>query len=422
MERVINNELMDYLINHKLITSQQHGFLKKKSTCSNLLESVNDWSIALNNRLTTDIVYIDFQKAFDSVSHKKLVSKIKSYGIVGNLLDWIKAFITNRTQAVKISDCLSNNIYITSGVPQGSVLGPTLFLLFINDISDIFDGIDIKFKLFADDIKLYCSFNFDYSSELDDACVRLSTWANTWQMRIALNKCFVQRISNCNNQCTGISPYSLNNVMINWSTETRDLGLVLDSKLNFIKHISLIAHKAHIRAKLILKSFLSRDPEILRKAFITYVRPLLEYCTPVWSPHTQHNITKVESVQRHFTKCLDNMSAFTYAERLQILGLESLQVRRLKCDLITCYNILNHNLIVSNDDFFETTPYHNTRGHSRKLFKKQVRINASKFCFSNRIINIWNSLPANVVESQSIAVFKSKLKSFDLNTCLGCDM
>ena len=111
--------------------------------------------------------------------------------------------------------------------------------------------------------------------------------------------------------------------MIDWSTETRDLGIVLDSKLTFTMHILLIAHKAHIRDKLILKSFLSRDPEILRKAFITYVRPLLEYCTPIWSPHTQH---KVESVQRQFTKRIDNMSDFTYAERLQILGLKSLQV------------------------------------------------------------------------------------------------
>ena len=159
--------------------------------------------------MNTDIIYIDFQKAFDSVSHKKLVSKIKTYGIVGNLFDWIKAFISNRTQAVKISDCLSNNINITSGVPQGSVSGPTLFLLFINDIADIFDGIDIKFKLFADDMKLYSSFNVDHSSELVNACVRLSTWASTWQMRIALNKCFVSRVSNCTKQNTGVSPYSL---------------------------------------------------------------------------------------------------------------------------------------------------------------------------------------------------------------------
>jgi ribonuclease P/MRP protein subunit RPP40 len=159
MERVINQELMEYLLTHNLISKQQHGFLRKHSTCSNLLESVNDWSIALNNRLTTDIIYIDFQKAFDSVSHQKLVKKIECYGVRDDLLAWIKAFLTNRTQAVKVNGCISNNISISSGVPQGSVLGPTLFLLFINDIADIFPCLNIRFKLFADDVKLYSSFN-----------------------------------------------------------------------------------------------------------------------------------------------------------------------------------------------------------------------------------------------------------------------
>jgi hypothetical protein len=117
-----------------------------------------------------------------------------------------------------------------------------------------------------------------------DACHRLSNWANVWQLRIALNKCFVQRISNAEHSFTNMeSVYTLNDKKV-WSTESRDLGITVDSKLSFNKHIALVAHKSHVRFKLILRSFLSRNPIILTKAFITFVRPMLEYCTPVWSP------------------------------------------------------------------------------------------------------------------------------------------
>jgi hypothetical protein len=300
MERVINYDMLDFLCSKGIITQAQHGFLRKHSTTSNLLESIRDWSIALNRRQSVDVIYIDFRKAFDSVSHPKLIIKLVSAGISGNLLNWIKAFLTNRTQSVKVAGSLSKKIMVTSGVPQGSVLGPTLFVIFINDIADILIDLNVTMKLFADDVKMYSVVDIDISSDLLLACDRLMKWAETWQMEIAVQKCSALRVTNKSDlQLMPQAFYQLNNVSLPWSNDCRDLGVLIDGKLNFNSHIALIVHNAHVRAQLILRSFRSRNCELLTRAFTTYVRPLLEYCSSVWNPHTLCNVKKLSLFNVH---------------------------------------------------------------------------------------------------------------------------
>jgi len=155
MERVIVNEMLCFLRMHGLITKHQHGFLSGRSTTSNLLETLNDWTLTINNNKSIAVAYIDYEHAFDCVSHSKLLLKLRSYGISGNLLSWIENFLANRSQQTNVGNSLSNITNLSSGVVQGSAIGPLFFVLFINDIANLFNNGNCVCKLYADDLKLY---------------------------------------------------------------------------------------------------------------------------------------------------------------------------------------------------------------------------------------------------------------------------
>ena len=419
MERILNENILNYLLVNNLITKHQHGFIRGRSTSTNLLECIYDWSLNLQNHAGTDIIYFDFKKAFDSVSHPKLLTKLNAYGISGLLLSWINAFLYGRSQSTIFNSCQSDLVPVISGVPQGSVLGPTLFLLYINDVSTIFQNLAVTCKLYADDIKLYSCYSTNCRSvnDLSDAIERLSAWSQTWQLHLAANKCFVFAVKN-----PKIYPsdhtYTLTNNHLSNVNLIRDLGVTVDSNLKFDKHISLIAHKALVRCRLILKCFHSRDRLLLVKAFCTYVRPLLEYCCTVWSPHYHYLTDKIEGVQRFFTKRLAGLANEPYHIRLLLLNLESLEYRRLTQDLVLCYKM--HHRLVDTElcDALPRPVCTITRGHSFRLHKVSCSIDATKYFFTNRIHDIWNELPGSVVDSESVAVFKKRLRSVDISARL----
>ena len=180
MERLIVSDLLTYLLQNNLITRHQHGFLTKHSTCTQLLETLNDCTLSLKRMLGVDSVYMVFAKEFDTVSHVKLLTKLTGYGIRGHLLGWNRAFLSSRSQRVKIDHFLSSPSYVKSGVPQDSVLGPILFLIYMNDITDIFFG-PVSIKLNADDAKLYSSIRCpDDSSLIQSGVNSVTEWSSTW--------------------------------------------------------------------------------------------------------------------------------------------------------------------------------------------------------------------------------------------------
>ena len=418
MEGGIKDALLVFLREHKIINASQHGFMARKSTTTHLLECNLDWNTAIKSRQGVDIVYLDFAKAFDSVVHSKLIAKLECYGVCGMILRWIESWLCNRYQCVRVGCSSSSLLRVISGVPQGSVLGPVLFILYVNDIvCCIADNVSVK--LFADDAKIYTvidDVNFN-SSQLQHSLDLVVSWADHWQLKLSPTKCSVMRL---NPKRTAIvaPTYTVGGYSLPVTTQCSDLGVSYDEHLGYTSHVSRIVKKAAGRARCILKCFTSRDSLLLTRAFCTFVRPLLEYSSIIWNPYYKNAINKIEAVQRSFTKAIGNLSSFQYNERLQYLNLDSLQCRRVKADLIMCYKILHGLVDLEASRFFTRSLYPTTRGNLFKLAKLPVVSDRDKHFFNNRVINIWNSLPDNIVAASCIYSFKRNLNGFDFSKFL----
>ena len=296
---------------------------------------------------------------------------------------------------------------------SGQCSRPLLFLIYINDVSDLFHD-NVSIKLFADDIKIYMEIENNSQTAIFQNYVNaVSDWADKWQLKLSYNKCYHLRVSL--RKCDESACYLLNNVPLSCVASCIDLGVCVNSVLSFSEHINNVVAKAKQRTSLLLRSFLSKDAMLLTKAFIVYVRPMLEYCSPVWSPCYTGNINKLESVQRTFTKRLTGMRSLSYDNRLKALGLERLELRRLHMDLITCYNVIHGHISIPFDSFFEFSTHRGTRGHPLKLFYPDPRVSVRAHCFPIRVIMLWNRLPASVVLAENIHLFKKLLRQTDFS-------
>jgi len=321
-------------------------------------------------------------------------------------------FLCDRTQYVVIDGHCSSVHKVLSEVAQGSVLGPILFVIYINDIVDVVEN-NCFCKLYADDVKLFARIDIS-TNILQLSLDNISEWSVKWQLTINAAKCNYLLIGNVNNYSVN---YHINNVLLPSVSSARDLGLTVSNNLKFSSYIVDITNKAFARSALILRSFVTRDPFILSLAFTTYVRPLVEYCTPVWYPTSASDIRLIEKVQRHFTKRITAISSLTYYERLKHLSLDSLELRRLRFDLHMVYRIL-HNIIDLPIDSYFTQSILSSRVGGCKLFKPRCNTASRHNYFSIRIINCWNILPQHIISAPSLTCFKRLLLSYDLSSCL----
>ena len=354
----------------------------------------------------TDKIYLDFQKAFDKVPHKRLLIKLKAHGIQGNILKWVENWLKNRKQRVVINGKASKWINVTSGVPQGSVLGPVLFLIYINDIDEGVTGIISKF---ADDTKIANTVASNSQiKELQNNLDRLSEWGQTWQMSFNVDKCKVLHIGYRNEKAN----YTLNGTQLKSVDREVDLGVTISSNLKPSQQCSEVVKKANKIIGLIGRSFEYKSKDIILTLYNSLVRPHLEYCVQAWCPYYRKDIDKLERVQRRVTKMIPNLRNKPYEERLKELNLFPLTQRRLRGDLIQVFKIIKGIDNMDCSKYFTIDRSNYTRGNGCKIVGKAFNSHESKIFFFHRVVNLWNGLPREVIDCNTVETFKSRIDKF----------
>jgi hypothetical protein len=378
MESIIYTTIK-FLVKHHVIPDNQHGFIPGKSITSNLLCCLSDWTKLLDLGRPLDVVYFDFAKAFDRVPRKLLLFKLQHIGIRGSLFYWLDAFLSDRTFKVKVGGMLSASEKVISGVPQGSVLGPLLFIVYTADVKY---SVRSSWVMYADDMKIYND-SLNYQMLFNDIS-NISKWASDWQLPLNIGKCTVLHIGD-KNPCHG---YYLGGVELLKSSSCLDLGVLVTSNLSWSEHTSYVVKRANKIVYLLSKTFTKTTLAVTAKLIKSYVRPVLEFGHGVWAPNLKRDIDLLESVQRRATRIPFGRNRPEYSERISLMNLPLLSDRRKRGDVILVHQALTGDKNSSIKHLFPLNDGGRTRGHDLKLAKDNFRtsarqITSSRICRSS---------------------------------------
>ena len=408
MEKFIKQAILDYLLENDLLSKKQHGFISGRSTVTQLLHYLDDCIGEISDGSVVDAIYLDFSKAFDTVPHLRLMSKLESYGITGKVKQWVESFLTGRSQTVMVNNDESLPAPVISGIPQGSVLGPLLFVIYINDLPEI---VNSNVYLFADDTKVMRKVtSMEDAKALQRDLDKLEAWSKKWLLKFNPDKCHVLTIGKFEN-IRHTERYQLYGDELEHVFEEKDLGVHVDSELRFAEHISNKVNKANALVGLIRRSFSHLDGMMFKKLFTAFVRPHLEYAQAVWQPHLLKHKKMIENVQIRATKLVDGLQELSYEERLRELDLPTLEFRRARGDMIEAYNHVHRydQNAISPKFHLQNRP---SRSHQFQVIENRPsdgdRGNQTN-SFYYRFNRKWNDLPREVVDTESIDVFKNRL-------------
>ena len=402
LESIIKDRVVAHLDTHGLIRPSQHGFRAGMSTVTNLLEFYHNMFCTLNTTGSVDVVFLDFRKAFDKVPHRRLMSKVRALGIGGEVSRWIENWLADRRQRVLANGAPSGWTVVTSGVPQGSVLGPLLFLVYINDLDS---NIVSRTSKFADDTKLGINAADLAAVEgLHADLLRIGRWSADWLMPFNTDKCHVLHVGASNPR----EAYSLLGAPVTPSPLERDLGVLVTEDFKFSEQCLAAERRAQKILGYIKRVFKHRTRSTVLTLYNALVRPHLEYAVQFWSPTLQTDIQRLERVQARATKLVPGIRNFGYERRLRALGMFTLEQRRLRGLLIETFKVLRGFSGMNPSSLF--VPNVNpTRGHGLKVVAPRFSTSKFRDFPTVKICNVWNSLPSVVVQAPSIEAFKSRL-------------
>ena len=409
LEHIIHSNIMDYLDTHSLLNTYQHGFRQNRSCETQLITTVRDFSLCLNRHEQVDAVLLDFSKAFDKVDHENLLHKLSQLGIRDSIYSWIKSFLHGRTQSVLVDGSSSTPSPVTSGVPQGTVLGPLLFLVYINDINThLSEG--SKIRLFADDSLLYRTIrNAEDSATLQSDLDTLQTWERKNKMEFHPDKCQVLRITN---KTTPIQvTYNIHNTPLTVVPHAKYLGVHIDSKLSWNVQCTSLCNKANSTLAFLQRNLSSCPQDVKAKCFNTLVRPILEYGCSVWDPHQAGQIASIEKIHKRAARFVTSNYTLTEgntAKNMNTLSWHPLSERRARSKLITFFKARAGAIEIPLDDL---TPVGRVTRHSQHSLQiPQSSVDSHLHSFFPSTIRLWNNLPQHIKACDSVASFRSKIE------------
>ena len=416
MEHIVFTNIMTHFEQFKILNPSQHGFRKSVSCISQLVEMSADLNEALDKGLQVDCILLDFSKAFDKVAHRRLLHKIAYYGVRGSTLSWITAFLAGRSQQVLVDGKTSSSLPVTSGVPQGSVLGPLLFLAYINDLPD---GIVSSVRLFADDTVLYRVVNsiadcVALQADLD----RLLEWEKKWLMEFNPSKCEILRITRKTVHYI-THPYNIRGHVLEPGKDSKGiptgwskyLGVRIDPKLTWTPHIKETVKKARTSLNFLQRNTRGCPSSLKTRCYQTFVRPQLEYAAAVWNPHCAKQVDLLEAIQRRAARYVTGNFArrASVTEMLQQLKWDTLERRRQDAMLVILYKITHSIMRIPYLQYIQLSPRVGLRGPTLHFIQPRCRLVATAGSFFPVAVKLWNALPRDVGDASSLETFKSRL-------------
>ena len=422
IERAVHQHLYDFLSEHRLINPTQSGFRPLHSTETCLLDMINDWASCMNSGKMVGVAFIDLRKAFDTVNHDILLSKLHDLGASDTSINWFQSYLSGRTQKVSFKNSLSSSRPVTTGVPQGSILGPLFFIIFINSMSSVISH--GRISMYADDTTLSVSGKDpqDISNKLTSDLESIVKWLNVNDLVLNTDKTNVMLIGTAG-KLRKVDEKDfvvfVNGKQLERVKKAKCLGVIIDEQLKWHDQVVNIVQKVFCKLGLIrrLKPFM--DCDILNFIFKAFVQPMFDYCSLSWYGRFKDDTHKLDVVHKRCARVILGMNNFTPSELMfNVLGWERLQTRNDYFKSLMVYKSLNGqapDYLVDMFTYLSTTHDVNTRQAAAGQLALPPAENGSdteyfKSSFSYSGVQLWNNIDIDIRNSVNVQSFKQQYK------------